>query len=87
MNRSDNDTRPDDDQHKTSGTVAGTLEGWVYHLLRRSFGRANRDGTRVVVTKSTAGTVKAVVACLGASATEAIGSYDWIRDLAGAMMR
>jgi lysophospholipase L1-like esterase len=25
--------------------------------------------------------VKAVVACLGASATEAVGSYDWIRDL------
>jgi lysophospholipase L1-like esterase len=74
--------KSDDNQHATSGTVAGTLEGWVYHLLRRSFRRDNRHGTGVVVTKSTAGTVKAVVACLGASATEAIGSYDWIRDLA-----
>jgi lysophospholipase L1-like esterase len=34
------------------------------------------------VTEATAGTVKAVVACLGASATDATGSYDWIQDLA-----
>ncbi len=74
--------RPDDNQHETSGTVAGTLEGGVYRLLRRSFRRDSRDGTRVVVPEGTAGTVKAVVACLGASATAAIGSYDWIRDLA-----
>lgn len=74
--------RPDDNQHETSGTVAETLEGWVYRLLRKGFRRGNRHGTRVVVPEGTAGTVKAVVACLGASATEAIGSYDWIRDLA-----
>ncbi|GHO80441.1 hypothetical protein KSD_82120 [Ktedonobacter sp. SOSP1-85] len=36
----------------------------------------------MVVTGAPAGTVKAIVACLGASATDAAGSYDWIRDLA-----
>jgi len=37
---------------------------------------------RAMVTETTAGMKKeGVVACLGASATVAIGSYDWIRDL------
>ncbi len=34
------------------------------------------------MTGAPASTGKVVVACLGASATEAIGSYDWIQDLA-----
>ncbi len=41
----------------------------------------DRQGTRAMVEGATAGVRKAVVACLGASATVAIGSYDWIRDL------
>ena len=42
----------------------------------------DRQGTsKAMVTGTTAGMRKAVVACLGASATVAIGSYDWIRDL------
>ena len=45
----------------------------------------DRQGTsKAMVTGTTAGMRKAVVACLGASATVAIGSYDWIRDLAAA---
>ncbi len=30
MNRSENDTRTDDKQHQTHGTVAGTIFGWVF---------------------------------------------------------
>ena len=41
----------------------------------------NRKGTTATVTGTTSGVRKAVVACLGASATAAKGSYDWIRDL------
>lgn len=75
MKRSDNDTR-------TGGTAAGIIFGWVFRLLRGILGRGGRQGGRAVVTGAPAGTVKAVVACLGASATDATGSYDWIRDLA-----
>ena len=41
----------------------------------------DRQGTREIVAGTTSGVRKAVVACLGASATRAKGSYDWIRDL------
>ena len=75
MKRSDNDTR-------TGGTAAGTIFGWVFRLLRGFVGKGGRQGGRAVVTGASAGTVNAVVACLGASATDATGSYDWIRDLA-----
>jgi lysophospholipase L1-like esterase len=82
MKRPDNDARTDDNRHETRGTVAGTIFGWVFRLLRGILGRGGRQGGRAVVTGATTDTVKAVVACLGASATEATGSYDWIRDLA-----
>ncbi len=82
MKRSDNDTRTDHNRHETGGTAAGTVFGWVFRLLRGSLRRGSRQGGRAVVTGATTGTVKAVVACLGASATDATGSYDWIRDLA-----
>ncbi|HEX6478957.1 MAG TPA: GDSL-type esterase/lipase family protein [Ktedonobacteraceae bacterium] len=82
MKRSDNDTRPDHHRHETGGTAAGTVFGWVFRLLRGSLRRGGRQGGRAVVTGVTTGVVKAVVACLGASATDATGSYDWIRDLA-----
>jgi len=41
----------------------------------------NQQDPGAMATGTTASTRKAVVACLGASATVAIGSYDWIRDL------
>jgi lysophospholipase L1-like esterase len=82
MNRPDNNTRLDDNRPETRGTVTGTIFGWVFRLLRGILGRGGRQGGRAVVTGAPAGTVKAVVACLGASATDATGSYDWIRDLA-----
>jgi lysophospholipase L1-like esterase len=41
----------------------------------------DRQGTKAMATETTARMRKAVVACLGASATAAKGSYDWIRDL------
>jgi lysophospholipase L1-like esterase len=84
MNRLDNDTRTDPKRHETGGTAAGTVFGWMYRLLRSIFRRFtdSRQGGRVVVTGTVNGAVKAVVACLGASATDATGSYDWIADLA-----
>jgi lysophospholipase L1-like esterase len=82
MKRSDNDTRTDPDQHETRGTAAGTVFGWLFRLLRSIFRRNSQQGGRAVVTGSATGIVTAVVACLGASATDATGSYDWIADLA-----
>jgi hypothetical protein len=82
MKRSDNDTRTDPDQHETRGTAAGTVFGWLFRLLRSIFRRNSQQGGRAVVTGSATSTVTAVVACLGASATDATGSYDWIADLA-----
>ena len=82
MKKSGNDTRTDLNRHQTGATAAGTAFGWMYRLLRRIFRRDSRQGGRAVVTEVTTGTVKAVVACLGASATDATGSYDWIADLA-----
>lgn len=77
-----NDTRTDDKRHYTSGTAAGAIFGWVFRLLRMLLRRGEQQGGRAVVTKAPSGTGKAVVACLGASATDATGSYDWIADLA-----
>jgi lysophospholipase L1-like esterase len=82
MNRPDNDLKTDDNRREKNGKAAGAIEGRVFLLLRRILGRDGRQGGRAVVTEVTTGTVKAVVACLGASATDATGSYDWIRDLA-----
>ena len=82
MNRPDNDLKTDDNRREKNGKAAGAIEGRVFLLLRRILGRDGRQGGRAVVTEATTGTVKAVVACLGASATDATGSYDWIRDLA-----
>ena len=82
MNRPDNDLKTDDNRREENGKAAGAIEGRVFLLLRRILGRDGRQGGRAVVTEATTGTVKAVVACLGASATDATGSYDWIRDLA-----
>jgi lysophospholipase L1-like esterase len=74
--------RSDNKRQHTSGTAAGTIFGWVFRLLRRIFRSDRRQGGRMVVTGAATGAVKAVVACLGASATDATGSYDWITDLA-----
>ena len=82
MKRPHDNTRPDDNRQDAGGMVTGTIEGWVYHLLRRSLRKDGRQGTRAMVTGAAAGMGTTVVACLGASATAAIGSYDWIRDLA-----
>ncbi len=77
-----NNIRTDENRHEASGTAAGNIEGRVFLLLRKLLRRNGRQGGREVVTGTTSDTVKAVVACLGASATDATGSYDWIRDLA-----
>ena len=82
MSRLDNNVRTDDNRQQVGGTTAGTIFGWVYRLLRRIFRRDGRQGGRAVVTGAATGAVKAFVACLGASATDATGSYDWIADLA-----
>jgi len=74
--------RPDNNRQETRGMVTGTILGWVYRLLLWLLRRGDRQGTRAGVPGTMAGTRKAVVACLGASATVAIGSYDWIGDLA-----
>jgi lysophospholipase L1-like esterase len=61
---------------RTSATAAGYLEGATFGLLRALFQSGRRHRPRAV------GAGTDVVACLGASATDARGSYDWIADLA-----
>jgi lysophospholipase L1-like esterase len=56
--------------------VPAVLWGLLFRLIRGLFGRPRRRTGRGVVG---AGTL--VVACLGSSATDAAGSYDWINDL------
>lgn len=73
--------RPDNHQHNASETVAGTIEGWVFRLLRGLVGARRPTRRQNGSSGDTAGTGNSIVACLGASATEAIGSYDWIHDL------
>ncbi len=82
MNEPEKSTGTDTNRKKASGTTEGTIFGRVFLLLRKLLRRNGNQGGRLVVTGTTSGTVKAVVACLGASATDATGSYDWIRDLA-----
>lgn len=81
MKRPDNDTRTDHNRHET-GRTAGIIFGWVFRLLRGILRSGGQRGGRAVVTGAPAGVGTAIVACLGASATDATGSYDWIRDLA-----
>jgi lysophospholipase L1-like esterase len=75
-------SRPDDKGQQPSGTAAGTIMAGVFRLLRGMLRRGGQQGGRAVVTETSTGPGTAVVACLGASATDATGSYDWIRDLA-----
>lgn len=62
---------------KHSGGASGYVWGLVFRLLRVLSRSDRRPAGHVVV-----GAGESVVACLGASATDASGSYDWIRDLA-----
>jgi lysophospholipase L1-like esterase len=73
---------PDTDGQQPDGVAAGTIMAGIFRLLRGLLRGGRRHGGRAVVTASTTGPGTAVVACLGASATDATGSYDWIRDLA-----
>jgi lysophospholipase L1-like esterase len=73
----------DNNRQERRGMVLITILGWVYRsfvgLARRSRLHSTK---RVNMTGANATAGTTVVACLGASATAAIGSYDWIRDLA-----
>jgi lysophospholipase L1-like esterase len=71
-----------DDGQQDSETAAGTIMAGVFRLLRGVLRSGDRQGGRAVVTGAATGPGRAIVACLGASATDATGSYDWIRDLA-----
>jgi lysophospholipase L1-like esterase len=60
-----------------------TILGWLYRPLLGIARRIGLSGTKKVnVTGASASVGTTVVACLGASATAAVGSYDWIADLA-----
>jgi lysophospholipase L1-like esterase len=74
--------RPDDKGQQPEETAAGTIMAGVFRLLRAMLRRGGQHSGRAVVTEATTGPGTAVVACLGASATDATGSYDWIRDVA-----
>ena len=75
-------TKPDRTQKGLTGGPM-TLLGWAYRPLLALARKINLQGTQAVPATG-GGTVSdtASVACLGASATAAIGSYDWIADLA-----
>jgi lysophospholipase L1-like esterase len=75
-------SQPDDIGQRQKGTAAGTIMAGVFRLLRGTLRRGGQHSGRAVVTETTTGPGTAVVACLGASATDATGSYDWIRDVA-----
>ncbi len=76
-------SQPSNEQ-QPSETAAGTLMAGVFRLLRGVLRSGGQHGGRAVVTGTGTATHpgSAIVACLGASATDATGSYDWIRDLA-----
>jgi lysophospholipase L1-like esterase len=78
MNSSDNN------QQKTRGIGVITLLARVYRFLLGLARRIRPQGTKRAksVTGASISAETPIVACLGASATAAIGSYDWIRDLA-----
>jgi hypothetical protein len=60
-----------------------TILGWIYRPLLEIARRIGLPSTKKVnVTGASASVGTTVVACLGASAIAAVGSYDWIRDLA-----
>jgi lysophospholipase L1-like esterase len=71
-------------EQQSSERAAGTLMAGVFRVLRGVLRSGGQHGGRAVVTGTGATTHpgSAIVACLGASATDATGSYDWIRDLA-----
>jgi lysophospholipase L1-like esterase len=70
------------DGQQPSETAAGTIMAGVFRLLRGVLRSGDRQGGRADVTGAATVPGRAIVACLGASATDATGSYDWIRDLA-----
>ena len=82
MKTSDNDRRRDDRQDQSGERATGTIFSWFFRLLRALLRRGDQAGGRAVVTGTPPGPGQAIVACLGASATDAAGSYDWIADLA-----
>jgi lysophospholipase L1-like esterase len=71
-----------DDGQQPSETAAGTIMAGVFSLLRGMLRSGDRHGGRAVAPRATTSSGSAMVACLGASATDATGSYDWIGDLA-----
>jgi lysophospholipase L1-like esterase len=75
-------SQADDNRQQPEGTAAGTIMAGVFRLLRGMLRRGSQHSGRAVVNAATIGPSTAVVACLGASATDATGSYDWIRNLA-----
>ena len=77
MKASDNDMRRDDRQNQSGETAGGTIFSWIFRLLRALLRRGGQAGGRAVVTGTPPGPGQAIVACLGASATDAAGSYDW----------
>lgn len=82
MKTSENDMRKDDRQDQSGERATGTIFSWFFRLLRALLRRGDQAGGRAVVTGTPPGPDQATVACLGASATDAAGSYDWIADLA-----
>jgi len=74
-------SQPDTEQ-QSSERAAGTIMAGVFRVLRGVLRSGGQHSGRAVVTGATTDPGSATVACLGASATDATGSYDWIRDLA-----
>jgi len=82
MKTSDNNMRRDDRQNQSDETAGGAIFSSVFRLLRVLLRRGGQTGGRAVEVGTASGPGQAMVACLGASFTDAIGSYDWIVDLA-----
>src|SRR5207237_803962 len=74
--------RRDERQDQSGETAGATIFSWVFRLLRALLRRGGQAGGRAVVTGTPPGPGQAIVACLGASATAAAGSYARIADLA-----
>ena len=76
MKISENDRRRENRQAQSGERATGTIFSWFFRLLRALLRRGDQAGGRAVVTETPSGPGHAIVACLGASATDAAGSYD-----------
>lgn len=75
--------KSDNNRHEKREIMLIIAKKWIYRAILDIVGKIRLKCMKSMnVMEASAAPGTTVVACLGASATAAIGSYDWIRDLA-----